>query len=116
MTTHIAGLDVTLEGRYMRQRCAWCDEIIMDYDLAMVAVQIPDDGSEPKGPGAWEVGALVRRGEGVSYVLEDKRLPDDSCAWATLAKPEDFDSATSNSATSGANPSSEPDRIGPQSP
>lgn len=96
-TTHIAGLDVTLEGRYMRQRCAWCDEIIMDYDLAMVAVQIPEDGSEPQGPGAWEVGALVRRGDGVSYVLDDKRLPDDSCAWATLAKPEDFtDTATTD--------------------
>lgn len=92
--THIAGLDVVLEGRYMRQRCAWCDEILIDLDLTLVAVQVPEDGSAPTGPGAWAVGALVTVGEGVSSSLEEgAKLPDDACSWATLLKPEDFEAA-----------------------
>lgn len=51
---HIAGLDITI-GPYLRQRCAWCDAILIDYDLTRVAVPV---GQDPR-PATWPVGKLV---------------------------------------------------------
>lgn len=92
--THIAGADLTIAGRRMRQRCAWCGAVLIDMDLARVSVQIeqcrtcnvdsdgtriyPDGqgatgcpnckgtGDEPpKPPATWPCGRLVRvTGEG----------------------------------------------------
>lgn len=82
--THIAGLDVIVEDRYLRQRCAWCDAILMDYDLSTIAVPV---GQDP-GIGAWKVGELVHVDGGISHVLAEATLPDDFCGWAVLATPE----------------------------
>lgn len=78
--THIAGTPVTVNNR-QRQRCAWCGHILIDYDLANIAVPVGQEGE----PGTWEVGALVHVDGGLSYVIEqptDERLPGDSCAVA----------------------------------
>lgn len=56
-TIHIAGFPVQIGSKY-RQRCAWCEEILIDGDMAheMVATS---NGAEPTGPGKYECGALV---------------------------------------------------------
>jgi hypothetical protein len=72
---HIAGLEVCLFGRYLRQRCAWCGEILSDYDLTLTA---SSDGSRPK---CWPVNALVAiDGPGSWTLPETDRLPDNACA------------------------------------
>ena len=71
---HIAGLEVVLFGRYLRQRCAWCGLVLVDYDLTLTA---SSDGSAPKG---WPLNALVAvDGPGSWTLPETKRLPDNSC-------------------------------------
>lgn len=57
MTIHIAGFPVQIGSKY-RQRCAWCDFILIDGDMAheMVATS---DGKPSRGPGKYEMGALV---------------------------------------------------------
>lgn len=78
--THIAANDVTIGGRRLRQRCAWCGAVLLDYDLARVAVQV-EPGEEPRPPATWPVGALVRVDGHYSAALEDTdELPDDACA------------------------------------
>jgi len=64
--THIAGLNITVQDRYLRQRCAWCGVVLLDYDLANIQVSIVPGGVSF----SHEAGAL---------------LPDDACA---LAHPE----------------------------
>lgn len=82
--THIAGVDVTIGGRRARQRCAWCGAVLLDYDLANVAVQV-EPGEKPKPPAMFEATRLVRftgRGAGASLleVLDEAdELPDDAC-------------------------------------
>jgi hypothetical protein len=93
--THIAGPDITVQGRYFRQRCSWCGAVLVDYDLTQVAVKMNEDGSHPGPLGAFQVGRLIRvagagtgsEEGGTTYTsaLEDERLPDDSCA---LLDPE----------------------------
>ena len=77
--THIAGLAVTIQGRYVRQRCAWCGELIQDDDVAGMAFA---EGSDTT-VGSFECGALIRvEGLGnpiMSSVLQDKSLPPDAC-------------------------------------
>ena len=36
---HIAGNDVQVGSR-LRQRCAWCGAVLVDYDLANIAVPV----------------------------------------------------------------------------
>jgi hypothetical protein len=79
--THVAGLDVTVNGRYMRQRCAWCGDALIDLDLAAVMVQVAP-GAAPEPPARWTPGALVRVDGCVSVSLEGDKLPDDACARA----------------------------------
>lgn len=74
MTIHIAGLDIHV-GTHVRQRCAWCGEILDDRDLAneKVAVEIP---KPPPGadPVAWtksyQTEAPVVRGYPVGELIE----------------------------------------------
>lgn len=81
--THIAGLDITWDGRYMRQRCAWSGAILINYDLTLVMV--PD--SDSRLPSAWPAGALVRRDGHMATVVPDEpsetgdglKAPDDCC-------------------------------------
>ena len=81
MTTeaHIAGLDVEI-GPYLRQRCAWCGTILLDYDLRRVAVQTE---AEDKSVGTWPVGEVIRVDGNMSSIVEHgggDQLPEDSCA------------------------------------
>ena len=89
--THIAGLDLTWDGRFQRQRCAWCGVTLLDYDLSMIQVMVEEDGTA-KAPGFWAVGALVHTEDGVSQVIEAEyhelaegdttpavKVPDDCC-------------------------------------
>lgn len=79
MTTHIAGQEIEVQGRYMRQRCSWCGAILCDYDYTTLTMV--GEWTKPKG---FPVGKLVRvEGDGwpTSFaVLDLERLPDDACA------------------------------------
>lgn len=82
--THIAGAQLHLFGRYLRQRCDWCGVIIIEYDLARVMVPEGQEGT----PAMWPVGALIRVDGHMSAeveAVEDEpgvfRLPMDSCAF-----------------------------------
>ena len=79
--THVAGLVVNI-GPHMRQRCAWCGAVMIDYDLTRIAVVVTD-GEKPSGPPTWEVGALIVVAGNASWVAEDQgddQLPADACA------------------------------------
>lgn len=77
--THIAANDIIIGGRRLRQRCAWCGAILIDYDLPRVAIAL-EGGEEPGLPGAWAVGRLVRVDGPMSMVLsETDELPEDAC-------------------------------------
>lgn len=74
---HIAGLDVEV-GPYLRQRCAWCGSVLVDYDLRRVAVPV---GMDPK-PSTWQIGSLVEVDGHISSVVEHKdgdQLPTGCC-------------------------------------
>lgn len=76
--THIAGSDVTIDHR-LRQRCVWCGAVLIDCDLALVAVPV---GQDPT-PGTWPVGALVAVDGWASWVVSHQDgdpLPDGACA------------------------------------
>ena len=53
IVTHIAGPEIVVQGRWMRQRCSWCGAILINYDLDTVA------SSDGKQPGSFEVGKMV---------------------------------------------------------
>lgn len=81
MLIHIAGNDVQV-GALLRQRCAWCGTILIDYDLTRVAVPVGQDAE----PATWPVGDLIAVDGPVSYVVEHRDghvLPSESC---TLVK------------------------------
>lgn len=56
--THIAANSITLEGRFLRQRCAWCGCIIIDNDLSRMEVALNPDGTVPPPPRGWECSRL----------------------------------------------------------
>lgn len=77
MRTHLAGVDVEVEGRYLRQRCSWCGVVLVDYDYTLTAT--PGEWTKPA---TFPIGKLVRvEGENprVYAVLDLERLPDDAC-------------------------------------
>jgi ribosomal protein L24E len=74
--THIAGQHVTIDDHYLRQRCAWCGVVLLDYDLHRVAVPVGQEGP----PATWPGGALVTVAGGASWIPEGEQLPDDACA------------------------------------
>lgn len=86
--THIAGQNITVMGRYVRQRCSWCGAVLVDDDLACVMVP---EGSD-RGPFHFPVGRLVRvEGNVVRHfhvLPDDERLPADSCALAEVDQRE----------------------------
>ncbi|WP_166345038.1 hypothetical protein [Phytoactinopolyspora limicola] len=80
---HIAGPE-TQVGPRLRQRCAWCGALLLDYDLAHIAVP---DGQDPR-PSTWPVGAMVSVRDVCDGVRESwqvtadpgcGRLPDNAC-------------------------------------
>lgn len=89
--THIAGLQLDVQNRYMLQRCGWCGAVMLAYDRTRIAVA----GDEYHDPGMFEVGRLVRYsydgavarwGEAalvrtsMEVFDETNDLPDDACA------------------------------------
>ncbi|TDC81896.1 hypothetical protein E1193_13410 [Micromonospora sp. KC606] len=74
--THIAAPQITISDRYMRQRCGWCGDILVEYDLARIAVPA---GQDPT-PATWPTGALVTVDGYASWASEGEQLPDDACA------------------------------------
>lgn len=89
--THLAGLEVVIGNRYYRQRCSWCGQELVDYDVALIAVPV---GQDPT-PAFWPVGSLVRQAGALWTVVEPDvrdeatQTPEDACWAAYLAKPED---------------------------
>lgn len=75
---HIAGPYIVI-GPLLRQRCAWCGAVLIDYDLTRVAVPL---GQDPT-PATWGTGQLVDVDGPVSRVVDHTDgdpLPDGTCA------------------------------------
>jgi hypothetical protein len=58
---HIAGVDLNVHGRYVRQRCSWCGALLLDYDLARISrvLEPGEDPAAPWQPATFAVGAQV---------------------------------------------------------
>lgn len=89
--THIAGLDVTLENRYVIQRCAVCGEVLINVDLNQVATISSTGLTRSSGIATWQVGGLVRV-DGVNpkhfSLLDGTMLPSDACANSVFGEDE----------------------------
>lgn len=73
---HIAG-HVVRVGDRLRQRCAWCEHVLIDEDLENVAT------SDGQPPGTWETGALIAvdgPGSWVVHLAPGEPLPLRACA------------------------------------
>lgn len=86
---HIAGGQLSIGGRYLRQRCEWCGEKLIDYDLARIAVPI----GQPWEPAMWTPGELVWVDGSGSCVYEsvhmengETRLPMNCCVFNPLTQ------------------------------
>lgn len=90
---HLAGQTITVDGRYVRQRCSWCGEILTDDDLSTLQVAVPEGQSPADAPRGWEAGAWVAISPGVRWIhregtraeraeggsVQDAPYPDESC-------------------------------------
>lgn len=75
---HIAGPDIQV-GAQLRQRCAWCGGVLLDYALDRIAVP---DGQDAR-PGTWPAGDLVEVNGNASWTLphaDGDVLPANACA------------------------------------
>lgn len=70
---HLTGPDVMVEGRFVRQRCAWCGVTILDYDLERT------QSIDGKPPSMFATGRFVEVEDGVMSLLEVDHIPDTSC-------------------------------------
>jgi hypothetical protein len=78
---HIAGFAARV-GNQLRQRCAWCGAVLIDVDLASVAVPAKEDGSPGDPPSCWETGGLVAVEGHCSYIVRHEdgaKIPDGWC-------------------------------------
>lgn len=57
-TVHIAGPDMSVDG-VMRQRCAWCGALLLEYNLANIMVQV-EPGETAMAPAMFAPGVHVR--------------------------------------------------------
>jgi len=76
---HIAGDRIQIGDRFLRQRCAWCGALLLDYDLAAVAVPVGQEGP----PATWPLGGLVLVDGGMSASVDHTDgadLPEGACA------------------------------------
>lgn len=79
--SHIAGNIIEL-GPYLRQRCAWCGTVLLDYDLRNLMYE-ETTAPEDRMPATWEVGAIIRRAGAISEIVDHEDgspVPDDCCA------------------------------------
>lgn len=75
--THIAMTFIVINDRYLRQRCGWCGDVLLEYDLARVAVPVGTDAM----PATWPQEALIRIDGNLSTATEvHGALPEDACA------------------------------------
>jgi hypothetical protein len=75
---HIAGHQAQV-GPHLRQRCAWCGEILEDHDLRRIAVPV---GQDPR-PGLWAPGVLVLIDGGLAVAVDHNDgddVPGNCCA------------------------------------
>lgn len=78
--THITAQELVVDGRRMRQRCAWCGAVIVDYDLALVSAPVGQPGPSCFAPGVFV--QMFGTFPAVSQVVEDPhdgKYPKDSC-------------------------------------
>lgn len=81
MITHVTGPSVTVNDRWLRQRCAWCGELLVSYDFELTAVT-PITGERP---GGFEERVFLVVDGNLKYVLDPDHLvdphgyPDDAC-------------------------------------
>ena len=87
--THIAGVQMVMFGRYLRQRCEWCGIVLLEYDLERVAVPVGQEGP----PAMWTPMALVRVDGHMSAEIDNPeqvdggiQLPPDACAFNPLTQ------------------------------
>jgi hypothetical protein len=74
---HIAGPDIQV-GSQLRQRCAWCGAVLLDYALDRIAVPA---GQDPR-PSTWPAGELVACDGSAQYVVpheDHAELPESCC-------------------------------------
>jgi hypothetical protein len=85
---HIAGHQVQI-GTQLRQRCAWCGALMLDYDLTRTASPCGEDcrehGCQPEHhrPGTWPAGGLVEVDGTTSWTVpheDGQQLPTNACA------------------------------------
>lgn len=79
VVVHIAGPKVLIGGHLLRQRCAWCGALLIDYDLNLIQVPL---GQDPM-PATWPEGDLVARDGALWYVVDHvdgADLPEGACA------------------------------------
>lgn len=74
--THIAAQDIVIGDQLLRQRCAWCGVLLLDYDLTRIAVPVGQEGP----PGIWPAGSLVAVDGPMSWTVDGNQLPADACA------------------------------------
>lgn len=55
---------MTVDGRLLRQRCAWCAHILIDEDIFD---QRPAFGRAPRVPQAWPLGTWVASADGETW-------------------------------------------------
>jgi hypothetical protein len=75
---HIAGPDIQI-GPLLRQRCAWCGAVLLDYDLTRMAVLA---GQDPR-PATWPPGELIAVDGPTSWYVaheDGDELPAGACA------------------------------------
>lgn len=84
---HIVGPEIQV-GQLLRQRCAWCGGLLLDYDLARTASPCGDDcranGCKPEHhrPATWPAGGLVEVDGGATWTVphqDGDQLPANAC-------------------------------------
>jgi len=78
--THIAGNDIQI-GNLLRQRCAWCGAVLVDYNLDQI-MYTEDTPVDERRPATWPVGELVEI-DGIATKLvpheNGAQLPANAC-------------------------------------
>lgn len=83
---HIAAQAIQI-GSHLRQRCAWCGAVLIDYALDRMAFSI-DPASDPRGdldaarPSTWPFDNLIAVDGPAKWVVEHEAgtpLPDECC-------------------------------------
>lgn len=87
--THVTGPVVTVDDRWLRQRCAWCGELLVSYDFERTAGLIGTNGELPERPGGFEERVFLTKDGGMMWTRSPEeivasgedphRYPDDAC-------------------------------------